>query len=71
MVDVLDHLGGQATGRMDGMRNFLIAIAITIVLEVGVVVLTVQFVDIIWLRAVIIAIVPIAFLLAAIFMEGE
>ena len=56
---------------MDGMRNFLIAIAITIVLEVGVVMLAVQFVDIIWLRALIIAIVPVAFLLAAIFMEGE
>ena len=53
------------------MRNFLIAIAVTIVLEGGVVVLTVRFVDIIWLRAVLIAIVPIAFLLAAIFMEGE
>ncbi len=56
---------------MNGARNFLIAIAVTIVLEVGVVVLTVRFVDIIWLRAVLIAIVPIAFLLAAIFMEGE
>ncbi len=56
---------------MDGARNFVLAILATIVIEAGVVVLAVQFVDIIWLRAVLIAIVPVAFLLAAIFMEGE
>ncbi len=56
---------------MDGTRNFLLVIIATIVVEAGVVALTVRFVDIIWLRAVLIAIVPMAFLLAAIFMEGE
>jgi len=56
---------------MDGARNFVLAILAAIVLEAGVVVLAVQFIDIVWLRAVLIAIIPIAFLLAAIFMEGE
>ncbi len=56
---------------MYGTRNFLLVIIATIVVEAGVVALTVRFVDIIWLRAVLIAIVPMAFLLAAIFMEGE
>ncbi len=56
---------------MDGSRNFVLAILAAIVLEAGVVLLTVQFVSIIWLRAVLIAIVPVAFFLAAIFMEGE
>ncbi len=56
---------------MDGSRNFVLAILATIVIKGTVVALTVRFVDIIWLRAVLIAIVPVAFLLAAIFMEGE
>jgi hypothetical protein len=56
---------------MDGARNLVLAILLAMVLEAGVVWLSVEFVSIIWLRAVLIAIVPIGFMLAAIFMEGE
>ncbi len=56
---------------MDGARNFLIAIAVTIALEAGVVLLAVQFVSAIWLRAVLIAVVPVAFLVAAIRSDGD
>ncbi|MBL7166755.1 MAG: hypothetical protein ISS55_09770 [Dehalococcoidales bacterium] len=56
---------------MDGGRNFLIAIVAAIALEVVIVLLTVQFVSIIWVRAIVIAVVPVGFLLAAIFSDGE
>jgi len=56
---------------MDGGRNFLIAMVVATVLEAAIVVLTVQFVEAIWIRAVVIAIVPVAFLLAAIFSDRE
>ena len=56
---------------MEDVRNFLIAIVVAIALEVVIVLLAVQFVSVIWIRAIIIAIVPVVFLLAAIFSDGE
>ncbi len=56
---------------MNGGRNFLLAIVAAIALEIVVVLLAVQFVSIIWVRAIIIAVVPVGFLLAAIFSDGE
>ena len=49
----------------------MIAIVVAIVLEVIVVLLVVQFVSAIWIRAIIIAVVPAGFLLAAIFSDRE
>ena len=56
---------------MGEARNFLIAIFVALVVEAGVVWLTVQFVDIIWLRVVLMAIVPVIFLIAAIRSDEE
>ncbi len=56
---------------MGEVRNFLIAIFIALVVEAGVVVLAVQFVDIIWLRVVLIAIIPIIFFILAIRSDEE
>ncbi len=56
---------------MDGGGNFLIAIVAAIALEVIIVLLAVQFVSVIWIRSIIIAIVPVVFLFAAIFSDGE
>ena len=56
---------------MDGGRNFLIAIVVAIALEVVIVLLAVQFASAIWIRAVLIAVVPVAFLLAVIFSDRE
>lgn len=58
-------------GHMDDARNFLIAIAAAIVLEAVVVLLVVQFVGVIWIRAILIAIVPVGFLIAAIRSDGD
>lgn len=58
-------------GHMDDVRNFLIAIAAAIVLEAVVVLLVVQFVSVIWIRAILIAIVPVGFLIAAIRSDGD
>jgi len=58
-------------GHMEDVRNFLIAIVVAIVLEVIVVLLVVQFVSAIWIRAIVIAVVPVGFLLAAIFSDRE
>ncbi len=56
---------------MDGEWNFLIAIVAAIALEVVIVLLVVQFVSVIWIRAIVIAVVPVGFLLAAIFSDRE
>lgn len=56
---------------MGEVRNFLIAIFIALVVEAGVVWLTVKFVDIIWLRVLLIAIVPVIFLILAIRSDEE
>ena len=53
------------------MRRFLLVISAYILVEVAVVTLTVSFVHIIWLRAVLIAIVPIVFVIAAIRSDDE
>ena len=53
------------------MRRFLLVISAYILAEVAVVTLAVNFVDIIWLRAVLIAIVPIVFVIAAIRSDDE
>ena len=58
-------------GHMEDARNFVIAIVAAIVLEVIIVLLAVQFVSVIWIRAIVIAVVPVGFLLAAIFSDGE
>ena len=56
---------------MDGGRNFLIAIVVAIALEVAIVLLAVQFVSAMWIRGVLIAVVPVAFLLAVILGDRE
>ena len=56
---------------MDGGRNYLIAIVAAMALEAGIVLLAVQFVNAVWLRVVLMAVVPVAFLLAAIFSDRE
>lgn len=56
---------------MGEARNFLIALFITLLLSAGVVWLAVRFVDNIWLRVVLMAIVPVVFLVAAIRSDEE
>ncbi len=56
---------------MDGGRNFLIAIVAAIALEVVIVLLAMQFVSVTWIKAVVIAVVPVGFLLAIIFSDRE
>jgi len=53
------------------LRRFLLVISAYILAEVAVVILAVNFVDIIWLRVVLIAIVPIVFVIAAIRSDDE
>jgi hypothetical protein len=53
------------------LRRFLLVISAYILAEVTVVILAVNFVNIIWLRAVLIAIVPIVFVIAAIRSDDE
>jgi len=53
------------------LRRFLLVISAYILTEVAVVVLTVLFIDIIWLRAVLIAIIPIIFVIAALRSDND
>ena len=53
------------------MRRFLLAISIAIVLEAGLAVLAVNFIDWLWARGVVLAIVPIAFVVLAILDDRE
>jgi hypothetical protein len=53
------------------LGRFLLVISGYIIAEAGVVVLTVIFIDIIWLRAILIAIIPIIFVIAAIRSDND
>ena len=53
------------------MKRFLLVISAYILIEVAVEVLTVLFIDIIWLRAVLIAIIPIIFVIAALRSDND
>lgn len=53
------------------MSRFLLVISAYIIAEAAVVVLAVIFIDIIWLRAVLMAIIPIIFVIAALRSDND
>lgn len=53
------------------MKRFLLVISGTLLAEALVVFLAVMFIDIIWLRAVLMAIIPVVFVIAAIRSDGD